>query len=236
LGLSDKKLKELNKKTLPKKPLISGLRRGQAKTISKWTHILEETRKLYAAGFQQLGLSADLREKVIDILTQQQQELEQKAFEAAQSGTLPDPPSIDAIRAQKAEQEQQLRSVLGDDVYAQFAQFQSTIPDRIIVDELNQEGANLGKAQSDELLQVLTEARQQIQGQFGTTPDLSSMSPDQAIAVVQQRQALLQDTINNRVQNILTPDQQTALQAVLSRLNNGPNPRWNSRVRDCRQG
>jgi hypothetical protein len=186
------------------------------------TELRDQTRKLYGVAFQQLGLSADVQEKVLDILTKQQQELEQKAFEAAQTGTLPDLPSFDEIRAQKAEQEQELRSVLGDDGYTQFAQYQASIPDRMIVNELNQEGGNLSQAQSAELLQVLAQVRQQIFDHSGTMPDINSISPGQAMAVIKEQQALLQQTVNSRVQNILTPDQQTVLAGVLSRLNNVP--------------
>jgi hypothetical protein len=65
----------------------------------------ERTRVLYGVAFQQLGLPAKLQEKVIDILTQQQQQLEQQAFEAAQSGSFPAPPSPEEMRTQKAQQE-----------------------------------------------------------------------------------------------------------------------------------
>jgi hypothetical protein len=73
----------------------------------------EQTRRLYGVAFQQLGLPANLQEKVIDILTKQQQQLEQQAFEAAQSGNIPAPPSLEEIRTQQAQQDNQLRSVLG---------------------------------------------------------------------------------------------------------------------------
>ncbi|HTD15355.1 MAG TPA: hypothetical protein VK673_09260 [Chthoniobacterales bacterium] len=167
-------------------------------------------------------MPASLQEKIIDILTLPQQQLEQQAFETAQSGSLPDPPSFEAIKAQQAEQAQQLRSVLGDAEYAQFTQYQASIPDRIIIDQMNQEGANLSENQSNELLKVLTEARQQISIQAGTTQNLSAMSPDEAMTTVQQQQTLLQQAVNNRAQAILTPDQKTTLQGVLSRLSVRP--------------
>ena len=100
----------------------------------------ERTRVLYGVAFQQLGLPANLQEKVIDILTQQQQQLEQQAFEAAQSGNFPAPPSPEEMRTQQAQQDNQLRSVLGDAGFAQFSQYQTTIPDRIIIDQMNRAG------------------------------------------------------------------------------------------------
>jgi Spy/CpxP family protein refolding chaperone len=74
----------------------------------------------------------------------------------------------------------------------------------------------LTESQSQQLLQVLTEARQQIIGQAPITQNLGSMSPDQAITIVQQQQALLEQNVNNRIQNILTPEQQTTFRQVFS--------------------
>jgi nicotinic acid mononucleotide adenylyltransferase len=175
-----------------------------------------ETRTLYGAAFEQLGLTANQQEKVIDILTQQQKRLEQQAFEAARSGSLPTPPSLEAIREQQSQQDQELRSVLGDAAFAQFNEYRAAIPDRIVIGQMNQEGANLSESQSQQLLQILTQARQQIIGQSGITQNLASMLPEQAMTAIQQQEASLAQTVTDRTQNILTPDQTTLLQSVLS--------------------
>ena len=185
----------------------------------------EATKRLYAGVFQQLHLPADLQEKVIDILTQQQKQLEQQAFEATQSGTLPAPPSPAEARAQQAQQDQQLRSVLGDADFAQFNQYRATIPDRSMIDAMNQKGANLTESQSEQLLQILTDARKQIISQAGATQNFDSMSPQQAITIMQEQQTLLQQTVGNRVQNILTPDQARILQTAFSQFSLGPKVR-----------
>ena len=77
----------------------------------------------------------------------------------------------------------------------------------------------MSESQSQQLLQILAEARQQIIGQSGITQNLASMSPGDAMAMVQQQQSVLQQTINSRVQNLLTPQQATVLQNVLVRQN-----------------
>ncbi len=182
----------------------------------------EATKGLYAGAFQQLHLSADLQEKVVDILTQEQKQWEQQAFEAAQSGTLPALPSPAAVRAQQAQQDQELRSVLGDADFAQFNQYRATIPDRSMIDAMNQQGANLTESQSQQLLQILTDTRQQIIGQRGITQNLDSLSPDQAVTIMQQQQVLLQQAVGNRVQNVLTPEQARTLQVVFSQHGTGP--------------
>jgi hypothetical protein len=182
----------------------------------------EATKRLYAAAFQQLHLPPDLQEKVIDILVQQQMQFEQKAFEAAQSGTLPALPSPAEARAEQAQQDQQLHSVLGDADFDQFNQYRATIPDRTMIDAMNQQGASLTESQSQQLLQVLTDARQQVIGRTGMTQNFDSMSPEQTMTVMREQQSLLQQTVGNRVQNILTPDQVKILQATFSEFSLGP--------------
>jgi hypothetical protein len=180
------------------------------------SQLREETKGLYGALFQQLQLSGSVQEKVIDILTQQQKKLEEEAFEAAQSGKIPTPPSPEILQTQQIEEAQQLRSLLGDAGLAEFNQYQGTIPDRIIVNSMNQEQANLSDSQAQQLLQILTEERQQIFGQSGITQSLGSMSSDQAMTTIQQQQDLLQQAVNNRIQNLLTAEQRTTLQGILS--------------------
>jgi hypothetical protein len=187
--------------------------------------VREATKGFYAGAFRELHLAADLQEKVIDILTQEQKQLEQQAFEAAQSGTLPAVPSPAAIRAQQAQQDQQLRSVLGDVGFAQFNQYRETIPDRSMIDAMNQQGANLSESQSQQLLQILTDARHQIIGQGGITQNLDSMSPDQAVALMHHQEVLLQQSVGSRVQNILTPEQARTLQEVFSQNSVAPKAR-----------
>jgi hypothetical protein len=172
------------------------------------------TRRMYEGAFQQLRLPRDLQEKVIDILTQPEKQLEQQAFDAAQSGNIPAPPSLEEMQAQQAQQDQQLRSVLGDAGFAAFNQYRATIPDRSVIEDMNQQGANLSDSQSQQLLQVLVRERQQIQA--GTAQNLNSMSPDQAIRALDQQQVLLQQAVSDRVQNILTPEQATTLKGILS--------------------
>jgi hypothetical protein len=186
--------------------------------ISLNADLRQRTGNLYGPVFNQLNLPASLQQKVIDILMQQQQQLEEQAFKAAESGSLPAPPSPEEMQAEQAQQDNQLRSVLGDG-FAQFNQYRTTIPDRTIIDQMNQQGANLSESQSQQLLQILTDARQQIQG---ATPNLNSLPVDQAVVVIQKQQTLLQETVSDRVQSILTPDQGKTLQGVFSRLRIAP--------------
>jgi hypothetical protein len=191
----------------------------QTMVVGLNAELRKRTRGLYEVVFQELGLPENVQEKVLEILTQQQRHIEQQAFEAAQSSELLTPLASEEVRTQQAQQDVQLRSVLGEAGFAQFNQYQTTIPDRILIDQMNQQGANLTDNQSAKLLQVLTESRQQIFGQSSTMSNLSSIPPDQAVAVIQQKQALLEQTVGERVQSILTPDQEKTLQGAISQLN-----------------
>jgi hypothetical protein len=176
----------------------------------------------YAGAFRQLHLTADVEEKVLDILTQRQMQMEQELFAAAQSGTVPAPPSPAEARAQRAELNQQLNAVLGENGLTQFKQYCTTIPDRTVIDTLEQQDASLSASQSKQLLQILTDARQQIIVQNGMTRDWDSLSPNQAVSIMRQQQALFQQAVGNRVQNIITPDQARTLQTVLSQQRMSP--------------
>jgi hypothetical protein len=133
--------------------------------------------------------------------------------------------SPEKMRTHQAQQDDQLRSVLGESGFAQFNQYQTTIPDRIVIDQMNQQGADLSDSQSAKLLQVLTESRQQIFGPSSAASDLSSIPPDQAVAAIRQKQALLQQTVGERVQSILTADRGKTLKGAISQLDIGPQGR-----------
>jgi hypothetical protein len=180
----------------------------------------ETFRMLYGNLFQQLHLSEDLQGKVIDILTEPLKQTEQQAFEAARSGSIPALPSPEAIRAQLVRQNQQLQSVLGDAGFAQFDQYRVSIPDRLIINSMNQEGANLSDSQSQQVLQVLTEVRQQVMNPSAI--GVGATSPEQARASIREQQVLVQQAVHDRVQNILTPEQSTTLQRVLSQNSIAP--------------
>jgi hypothetical protein len=129
-----------------------------------------------------------------------------------QSGTVPPPPSLEMIQTQQAREEEQLRQVLGDAGFAAFKSYQATIPDRSVVETMNQQGANLSASQSSQLLQVLTSERQQIQ----TGHPFNGLSPQAAITALDQQQALLEQAVSGRVQNLLSAQQVETLRAVMS--------------------
>ena len=174
--------------------------------------------KLYTTFFQQAGLSADIQEKIIDILTEPHKQLEQEAFEAAQSNTVPASGSSDKMNAQQAQQNQELRSVLGNAGLAQLVKYQGTIPGRIIVGIVNAQGGNLNQSQAEQLINVITEAHQQITNHPGNAEKLKSMSSSDAKAAIKQQKAFVNQTVSDQTQNLVTPQQKKILQDVLANI------------------
>jgi hypothetical protein len=212
---------------LPPPPKLgeAGIALHQKMAAGIYAHMREDTKRVYGEVFQQLGVSGETQEKVLDILTQPQRQLEQQAFEAAQAGTFPTLPSPETMRAQQALQDQQLRSLLGENGFAALKQYQASIPDRTIVQAMNQQGADLSASQSRQLFQILTEARQQIVSQSGVLQNLAALPPEQAAAAIEQQQTLLQQTVSNRTQHLLTPEQGATLQSVMSQFSLPPKRR-----------
>jgi hypothetical protein len=176
-----------------------------------------QTLGLYGRVFQKLHLAEGVQKEVIGVLTQQQRQMEEQAFAAAQGGTFPAPPSMETERAQQVQEDQRLRSLLGGADFAAFDRYRAMLPDLTAIDSMNQQGANLNESQSQQLLQVLTEARQQVMNQSGIrTRNLDSMPPEQAMALIEQQQALLLQTVRDRTQNVLRPEQSALLEGILS--------------------
>jgi hypothetical protein len=201
---------------LPEQAVPEKFRQKWAEDVD--ARLRTQTIGLYGGLFRKLGLSEDVQAQVIDILTEQQREMEQQAFAAARFGTLPDsPPSSETMQAKQAQQDQQLRSVLGQAGFAAFDQYRTTLPDRMAIDSMNQQGAGLNESQSEQLRQVLTETRQQFINQsWIAAQNLDSMPQENVVATIQHQEALLQQAVRDRTQNLISPEQATLLQNILS--------------------
>jgi len=180
--------------------------------------VRSQTQGMYASFFQHWKLSPELQAKAIESLSELEREMAQQADEAAQTGTLPPPPSSQEMRSREVQRDQQLRSLLGDQGFAELTQYRASIPNRIIVDVMTQEGANLSETQSQQLLQILSEERQRVFGTPGVTRNLDNMPREQVQAIMEQDHTRLNQAVTNRVQSVLTPEQSAILQDVFSRF------------------
>jgi hypothetical protein len=162
--------------------------------------------------FQQLRLPPSTQDQVLGILAEPERQMDQELTAAVQAGRLPVPPSPEALQTQAALQEQQLRAALGDSGYAAFRRYQESVPDRLVVEVANGQGANLTDAQTQQVLQVLGDARRQVMA--GPAP--AAGDANQAVVALQQQQALMNQTVQQRVQGVLSPQQAATLQEVLT--------------------
>ncbi len=130
----------------------------------------------YAALFKSLGLSPDQADKVMGLLAQKQTALQDVMAAAREQGINPrtDPAGFNQlVTAAQADANSSLKSTLGDAGFAQLQQYDQTMPQRNVVNQLQQSlsytSSPLTDAQTDQLIQIL--AANAPQRQNGTTAD-----------------------------------------------------------------
>ena len=201
------------------------LERQRRATAAMLVSRQESVSQLYGAFFEAQGLPSDLQGKVASILVQPERALADDALTAMRAGTMPMPPSPETLRTQRAQQDHALRSLLGEAGFAAFADYRSTVPDRIILNGMKRQGAELTAEQSQLLLTILTEERKKMMGSAVAARNLDAMPKSQAMEFIQQDQARLQEAVSHRVGSALSPEQTAMLGDVFTRLTKPPNPR-----------
>ena len=185
----------------------------------------QNSKRLYGSFFEAKGLSPEVRNQIATILSQPMQALADESFAAMRAGVRTTPPSAETLRNQKTEQDAALRSVLGDEGFAEFANYRQTVPDRIIIDGMQRQGAELSEEQSRQLLAILGEERRKISGPPGATRNLESLPGGDGMSAMQLEQEKLREAVSARTGQVLTPAQAAALGEVFSRLNRPPKAR-----------
>ncbi|HEY4414623.1 MAG TPA: hypothetical protein VGO57_02935 [Verrucomicrobiae bacterium] len=178
--------------------------------------------KQYAALFKQLNLTPEQSAKVKDLL-------QQKMLASADSGMSLMDDSLDATqRADLAKQNKQqaddydaqIKEYLGDDNYSAYESYQKTIPDRTAVSQFNDQlgsSAALSDDQQQQLTQAMSDARSNFKWSTDynnkppTDGNYASMFTEDKINQHEQEQEQFDQQFLAQAQNILTPDQLTAL-------------------------
>jgi len=118
----------------------------------------------YAALFKSLNLSPEQVDQLKNLLVQKQQAQQDARMAAMQQGLNPrtDPEAFQqAIASAQAGVDTQIQSQLGTDGYAQYQQYQQTLPQRNTVTQVQQSlsytSAPLTDEQSSQLLQILSQ-------------------------------------------------------------------------------
>jgi hypothetical protein len=116
----------------------------------------------YAALFKSLGLSPDQADKVMGLLAQKQTALQDVMAAAREQGINPrtDPTGFgQLVSSAQADINSSLKSTLGDAGFAQLQQYDQTMPQRNVVNQLQQSlsytSSPLTDAQTDQLIQIL---------------------------------------------------------------------------------
>ena len=188
-------------------------------------HTQENTKRLYGSFFQARGLSPALQSEMTAILSRPIQALTDEASVAMRAGVRTTPPTPDALRAERSRQDQDLRSLLGNEGFSEFSEYRRTIPDRIIVQGMQRQGAELSDEQSQQMLQILTEERRKLSAATGNAQSPNSLPPGEAMSIMRQDQERLRDAVNRRVDALLTPEQIAAMGDVFERLSRPRMPR-----------
>lgn len=188
-------------------------------------HTHENTERLYGSFFQARGLSPSLQSEMTAILARPMQALTDEVSVAMRAGVRTTPQTPEALRAERSKQDQDLRSLLGNEGFAEFSEYRRTIPDRIIVQGMQRQGAELSDEQSQQMLQILTEERRKLSAATGNAQSPNSLPPGEAMSVMRQDQERLRDAVNRRVDALLTPEQIAAMGEVFERLSRPRMPR-----------
>ena len=181
--------------------------------------------KQYSDLFKQLNLTPDQSTAFKDLI-------EKKMLAGADAGFSMMDDSLDAsqradaakqVKSQTDDVDNQIKQFLGDDNYQAFQAYEKSIPDRTSVGQFNDQFAGtpnaLTAAQQDQLVQAMSDARNNFkftsglnQGDSGMNGDMASLlTEDNINKFVQERDQFDQQFLT-RAQQILSPEQLNAFQ------------------------
>lgn len=169
----------------------------------------------YATLFKKLALTPAQLAQFKNLLVEKQSALIDVAGAARAQGLNPrtDRDEFRQLVTQaQAEIDTNIRSVLGDDGFADYQQYQKTLPQRTSVDQFAQRlsytSTPLTDAQSDQLVQILADT-----APAGSATGLSARGNMLASIGANMGGAPISNDAIVRAQGVLSPDQLTALQA-----------------------
>ena len=178
----------------------------------------------YAALFKQLNLSPADLEKFKNLLVEKQSAL-MDVMAAARAEGLDPRASRDEIRTlvqnAQAEVDTSIQSSLGDAAFAQYKNYEATLPQRGVVDQLSQRlsysTTPLTDTQSTQLISILAANTPAGQGGgnavAGLVQTFAGGGPGGQVASMMARGSVpITDTVIAQAQGVLAPQQVTALQ------------------------
>jgi hypothetical protein len=180
--------------------------------------------KMYGALFQELNLTPEQSAGLKDLLMK-------KMLAAADVGMSMFDGSLDAakrkemaaqIKTQTDAFDEQIKQYLGDENYQAFQSYEKTTPDRMVVsqlqDQLAASGTGLDPAQQQQLVQALSDARQNFKwttdfnNQKPGDGDFAEMFSEDRVNQFALEKAQFDQQFLERARQILTPEQLAAFE------------------------
>jgi hypothetical protein len=162
-------------------------------------------RQMYGPFLKQAGLSPQEADKFFEILSSRQEAI----MDSAASGGAPQPPK---------DISSELKALLGEPRAAQFEKFEKSLPDQIMVNQLNQqlspEGIQLSDTQTQGLLQIYADERPKMNATPFKPGSMDGANLTQeALDHYFQQQSELNQRVLARAMGILTQQQIERLKA-----------------------
>ena len=164
---------------------------------------------IYGPMLSEMNLAPDVKEKLNEMLLENQMKNIERGTALMKDG-------VDKVAAgkvladQKLEFDGQVRSLLGDAQFAQYEDYNKSIPDRMAMTQLKTQltGDNaLSDQQNQFLLQVMREERLSVMGDKPKVDDWKAISSADGMDKFFSQQEELNARVLQRAQSILTPEQ-----------------------------
>ena len=175
--------------------------------------------QMYAPLVKKMGLTPDEAGQFKDLLADNMMKASEKATSVF--GGLGSTNNADALKAMTAEQktfDEQVKSLLGDDRYAQYQDYRETVAERTLLNQFKQQAGsdyNLNDQQTEALLTFMKEEQKNVAAATGlpvgqTDKDpakLQSLFSDGKVDELLQAQETAGQRAYERARTILSPDQ-----------------------------
>ncbi len=178
---------------------------------------------MYADLAKELGLAPDVARQVLELLGSRQAEMAEKGMAAMSNGGGKDFADVgkDSIAA-KAAYDDQLKAILGDDGFNKFQDYEKSIGERAVLDQIQRQlsasGTAIDATQSKGLLAIMTEERAKSPNPLGTGGDtraqMKLMQSPEAIDGWISSQEEYNQRVLARARTVLNPDQILSFEAA----------------------
>ncbi|MGB8169602.1 MAG: hypothetical protein WCF18_19030 [Chthoniobacteraceae bacterium] len=177
---------------------------------------------MYADLAKELGLAPDVARQVLALIGDRQADVAEKGMAAMSNGEKDMAKIGKETTAMKSAYDDQLKAILGEDGYKKFQQYEKTIGERAVLDQIQRQlsaaGTAIDPAQTKGLLAIMTEERVKTPNPLG-----SGGEPGAQMKLMQSEQAIdgwikSQEDFNRRVldraRTVLNPDQMLSFEAA----------------------